>query len=152
MKIAIACDHGAYDNKEQLKRKLMQEGYEIEDFGCFSADSVDYPKMAYPCAKAVSEGRADRGIVLCGSGIGVSIVANKVRGIRCAHVHDPQSARLTREHNDSNMLAMGGRILSQPQIEEIAEIWLKTPFSNEERHQRRIAMIAQIEEGTFDAE
>ena len=145
MKIAMACDHGAFENKEALKAKLIQEGYEVEDFGCFSADSIDYPEVAYPCAKAVAEGKADRGIVMCGTGIGVSIVANKVPGIRCAHVHDLETAKLTREHNDSNVLAMGGRIISQELIEQIAEVWLMTEFSHQERHQRRIDQIAALE-------
>ena len=145
MKIAMACDHGAYKNKEALKTKLIQKGYEIEDFGCFSENSIDYPEVAYPCAKAVAEGKAERGIVMCGTGIGVSIVANKVPGIRWAHVHDLETAKLTREHNDSNVLAMGGRIISQELIEQIAEVWLTTPFSHEERHQRRIDQIAELE-------
>ena len=145
----MACDHGAFKNKEALKARLISEGHEVKDFGCFSEDSVDYPEVAYPCAKAVADGEFERGIVMCGTGIGVSIVANKVPGIRCAHVHDVESARLTREHNDSNMLAMGGRIIDQKLIEEIAEIWLNTEFSHAERHQRRIDMVSAIDNGTF---
>ena len=149
MKIAIACDHGAYNNKEALKAKLISEGHEVKDYGCFSEDSVDYPEVVYPCAKAVADGEFERGIVMCGTGIGVSIVANKVKGIRCAHVHDVETAKLTREHNDSNILAMGGRIIDQKLVEEITEIWLNTPFSHAERHQRRIDMISAIDNGTF---
>ena len=109
MKIAIACDHGAYEYKEMIKAMLEQEGHEVLDFGTDSTASVDYPDHALPCAQAVAKGEAERGIVLCGTGIGVSITANKVKGIRCALCSDPLSARLTREHNDSNMLAMGQR-------------------------------------------
>lgn len=146
MKVALACDHGGFEYKEIVKEKLTKQGYEIEDFGCFSLESIDYPDYAYPCALAVSEGRADRGIVICGTGIGVSIVANKVPGIRCALVSDTFSAKVTREHNDSNILAMGGRILSSQLMEEIVEIWLATPFSNDSRHQRRIDKIKEVEQ------
>lgn len=145
MKIALACDHGGFDYKETLKATLLKEGYEVKDFGCYSAESVDYPEMAYPCAKAVSNGEADRGIVICGTGIGVSIVANKVEGIRCALCSDLFSAQATREHNDSNMLAMGGRVISEEMMLKIAKVWLETPFSNDERHMRRIAKVMDID-------
>ncbi len=145
MKIALACDHGGFDYKETLKKVLLDQGYEVKDFGCFSKDSVDYPEMAYPCAKAVSKGEADRGIVICGTGIGVSIVANKVEGIRCALCSDLFSAQATREHNDSNMLAMGGRVISEELMLEIAKVWLETPFSKDERHMRRIAKVMEID-------
>ncbi len=145
MKIALACDHGGFDYKETLKHVLVNQGYEVKDFGCCSADSVDYPEMAYPCAKAVSKGEADRGIVICGTGIGVSIVANKVEGIRCALCSDLFSAQATREHNDSNMLAMGGRVISKDLMLEIAKVWLETPFSQDERHMRRIAKVMEID-------
>ncbi len=146
MKIALACDHGGFDYKEKLKSVLLSEGYEVSDFGCYSADSVDYPEMAYPCAKAVSNKEADRGIVICGTGIGVSIVANKVEGIRCALCSDLFSAQATREHNDSNMLAMGGRVISEEMMLKIAKVWLETPFSNDERHLRRIAKVMEIDQ------
>lgn len=146
MKIALACDHGGFDYKETLKRTLINEGYEVIDFGCGSCASVDYPDMAYPCAKAVSNGEADRGIVICGTGIGVSIVANKVKGIRCALCSDLFSAQATREHNDSNMLAMGGRVISEELMLKIAKVWLETPFSNDERHMRRIAKVMEIDQ------
>lgn len=146
MKIALACDHGGFDYKEKLKSVLLSEGYEVSDFGCYSADSVDYPEMAYPCAKAVSNKEADRGIVICGTGIGVSIVANKVEGIRCALCSDLFSAQATREHNDSNMLAMGGRVISEQMMLKIAKVWLETPFSNDERHLRRIAKVMEIDQ------
>ena len=146
MKIALACDHGGFDYKEKLKSVLLSEGYEVSDFGCYSADSVDYPEMAYPCAKAVSNKEADRGIVICGTGIGVSIVANKVEGIRCALCSDLFSAQATREHNDSNMLAMGGRVISEEMMLKIAKVWLETPFLNDERHLRRIAKVMEIDQ------
>jgi len=146
MKIALACDHGGFDYKEKLKSVLLSEGYEVSDFGCYSADSVDYPEMAYPCAKAVSNKEADRGIVICGTGIGVSIVSNKVEGIRCALCSDLFSAQATREHNDSNMLAMGGRVISEEMMLKIAKVWLETPFSNDERHLRRIAKVMEIDQ------
>ena len=145
MKVALACDHGGFDYKEKLKAVLVSEGYEVTDFGCYSAASVDYPEMAYPCAKAVSKGEADRGIVICGTGIGVSIVANKVEGIRCALCSDLFSAQATREHNDSNMLAMGGRVISEELMLKIAKVWLETPFSNDERHMRRIEKMMNID-------
>lgn len=145
MKVALACDHGGFDYKEKLKTVLVSEGYEVTDFGCYSTASVDYPEMAYPCAKAVSNGEADRGIVICGTGIGVSIVANKVEGIRCALCSDLFSAQATREHNDSNMLAMGGRVISEELMLQIAKVWLETPFSNDERHMRRIEKMMNID-------
>lgn len=145
MKIALACDHGGFDYKEKLKSVLMSEGYEVKDFGCYSSDSVDYPDMAYPCAKAVASGEAERGIVICGTGIGVSIVANKVEGIRCALCSDLFSAEATRQHNDSNMLAMGGRVISEELMLKIAKVWLETPFSQDERHIRRIEKVMDID-------
>lgn len=145
MKIAMACDHGGFDYKEKLKSVLLAEGYEVVDYGCHSSASVDYPDMAYPCAKAVGNKEVDRGIVICGTGIGVSIVANKVEGVRCALVSDLFSAQATREHNDSNMLAMGGRVISEELMLQIAKVWLETPFSNDERHLRRIAKVTDID-------
>ena len=144
MKIAIACDHGAFEYKEMIRKMLEQEGYEVKDFGTYSDASVDYPDYALPCAQAVARGEAQRGIVLCGTGIGVSITANKVKGIRCALCSDPLSARLTREHNDSNMLAMGQRIIGSELAKEIVHVWLSAPFSEGERHKKRIAQITAI--------
>lgn len=145
MKIALAADHGGYSHKEVLKNKLIEWGYEVDDFGTNSEDSVDYSDYIYPASKAVSEGRADKGIILCGTGIGASITANKVNGIRCALVSDVTVAEVTRLHNDSNVLAMGGRVLSEDTMLKIARIWLETPFSEDARHQRRISKIAEIE-------
>ena len=145
MKIALACDHGAYDYKEMVKEMLTKQGHEVQDFGCHSDASVDYPDYAGPCAKSVASGENERGIVICGTGIGVSITANKVDGIRCALCSDPLSARLTREHNDSNMLAMGARIIGSELMKEIVNVWLTTDFSCDERHQRRIDKVMALE-------
>jgi tRNA threonylcarbamoyl adenosine modification protein (Sua5/YciO/YrdC/YwlC family) len=143
--IALGADHGAFTQKNDLKKHLEERGIKVLDFGCFSEESCDYPDFAYPAAKAVAEKKADLGIVLCGSGIGASITANKVKGIRCALVDDPKWAKITREHNDSNVLAMGGRVLDSAQMIEIADIWLDTPFSGDPRHQRRIDKIREAE-------
>lgn len=145
MKIAIACDHGAYEYKEMIKEMLLSKGHEVKDFGTNSTASMDYPDTALPCAQAVANGEAERGIVMCGTGIGVSITANKVKGIRCALCSDPLSARLTREHNDSNMLAFGQRIIGSEMAKEIVNVWLETPFSNGERHIQRIQKVMDIE-------
>lgn len=146
MKIAVACDHGAYEYKEMIKEMLLSQGHEVVDFGTDSTASMDYPDTALPCAKAVARGECERGIVMCGTGIGVSITANKVKGIRCALCSDPLSARLTREHNDSNMLAFGQRIIGSEMAKEIVNVWLGTPFSNGERHIQRIRKVMAIEE------
>ncbi len=146
MKLAIGCDHGAYEYKEILKALLEKEGYTVTDFGTYSTDSCDYPDFASAVAKSVAAGENDKGIVLCGTGIGASIAANKVKGIRCALCSDPLSARLTREHNDSNVLAMGQRIIGEELMKDIAHVWLTTEFSHEEKHQRRIDKVAKLEE------
>ena len=146
MKIAVACDHGAYEYKEMIKEMLLSQGHEVVDFGTDSTASMDYPDTALPCAKAVARGECERGIVMCGTGIGVSITANKVKGIRCALCSDPLSARLTREHNDSNMLAFGQRIIGSEMAKEIVNVWLGTPFSNGERHIQRSRKVMAIEE------
>lgn len=145
-KIAMGCDHGAYELKEGLKAHLLSRGYEVKDFGCFSKDSMDYPDTALPAAKAVAKGEADRGIVLCTTGIGVSICANKVKGIRCALCVNEECASLTRQHNDTNVLALGARLVNLDEATAIADIWLTTPFSQGERHQRRIDKIARYEQ------
>ena len=146
MKIAVACDHGAYEYKEMIKEMLLSQGHEVVDFGTDSTASMDYPDTALPCAKAVASSECERGIVMCGTGIGVSITANKVKGIRCALCSDPLSARLTREHNDSNMLAFGQRIIGSEMAKEIVNVWLGTPFSNGVRHIQRIRKVMAIEE------
>ena len=141
MKIAIACDHGALALKNNLRDYLTGKGYEVTDFGTHTLDSCDYPDYVKPAAEAVAGGQCDRGIVLCSTGIGVSIAANKVRGIRCALLSDLMSARLTREHNDTNMMAMGAFIVGEALAKEIVDIWLTTEFSQGERHARRIAKL-----------
>ena len=145
MKIAIACDHGALDLKLAVKEHLTNAGYQVLDFGTDTLDSCDYPDFVEPAAKAVAAGECDRGIVLCSTGIGVSIAANKVRGIRCALLSDLMSARLTREHNDTNMMAMGAFIVGKALALEIVDIWLSTEFSQGERHARRIAKLTALE-------
>lgn len=145
MKIGIGCDHGAYEYKEIVKEMLTKQGHVVEDFGTYNTESCDYPDYAYACAKSVSEGENERGIVICGTGIGVSITANKVHGIRCALCSEPVSAKLTREHNNSNMLAMGQRVIGVEVMKEIVNVWVNTPFSNDERHQRRIDKIMAVE-------
>ena len=144
MKIALGCDHGAYDLKEALKAHLTAAGHEVEDVGCFGHESCDYPDYAAPAAKAVAAGACDRGIVCCTTGIGVSITANKVRGIRCALVSDLMSARLTRQHNDTNMLAMGAGVIGEKLALEIADTWLATEFEGG-RHARRVAKVMALE-------
>lgn len=145
MKVAVACDHGAYDYKEIVKEMLTKQGHVVQDFGCYSDASVDYPDYAGPCAQSVANGENERGIVICGTGIGVSIAANKIHGIRCALCSDPLSARLTREHNDSNVLAMGARIIGTELMKDIVNVWMTTDFSHDERHQRRIDKVMELE-------
>lgn len=149
MKIGIGCDHGAYEYKEIVKEMLTKQGHVVEDFGTYSTDSCDYPDFAYACAKSVSEGKNERGIVICGTGIGVSITANKVKGIRCSLCSEPVSAKLTREHNDSNVLAMGQRVIGVEVMKEIVNVWINTPFSGDARHQRRIDKITAVEQEYF---
>jgi ribose 5-phosphate isomerase B len=145
MKLAIACDHGALDLKNALVARLTKQGYEVEDFGTHTLDSCDYPDFAGPAAKAVAAGTCEKGIVLCTTGIGVSITCNKVNGIRCALLSDVMSARLTREHNDTNMMAIGAGVVGQMLALQIADVWLETEFSGEPRHQRRIDKLMAVE-------
>ena len=135
--IALACDHGAYLLKEAIKQHLEEKGFAYEDFGTYNQDSCDYPDYAGAAAKAVAQGRCDRGIVLCTTGIGVSITANKVKGIRCALLSDLMSARLTRQHNDTNMMAMGAGVVGEKLALEMVDVWLSTEFEGG-RHQRRV--------------
>ncbi|MBR5420169.1 MAG: ribose 5-phosphate isomerase B [Lachnospiraceae bacterium] len=146
MKISIGSDHGAYDLKQYLIEHLTKRGFEVSDKGCDSKASCDYPVYAKAVAEDVAKGNADRGIVLCTTGIGVSITANKVKGIRCALCHNEHTALMTRLHNDSNVLAMGAAELTPVLAERIADIWLDTEFSGEEKHARRIAGISAVEE------
>ena len=145
MKIAIACDHGALDMKNMLVSYLKDQGHEVADFGTHTTASCDYPEFAAAAARSVAAGECERGIVLCTTGIGVSITANKVKGIRCALLSDVVSARLTREHNDTNMMAMGAGIVGDILARQIVDIWLGTEFSGGERHQRRIDKMMAVE-------
>lgn len=145
MKIAIACDHGALNLKEAVKEYVTKLGHEYVDFGTYTKDSCDYPDYAVLAAEAVASGECERGIVVCSSGIGVSIVANKVPGIRCAHCHDVYCAKYTRYHNDANMIAFGEKVVGVGLMEEIVHAFLTCEYEGGERHDRRIAKIAAIE-------
>ena len=144
MKIAIGCDHGALDLKNTMKAHLEKKGFEVKDFGTHTLDSCDYPDFAAPAAKAVASGECDKGIVLCTTGIGVSITANKVKGIRCAHCCDTLTAEMTRRHNDANMLAMGAGITGVNLAKKMVEVFLSTEFEGG-RHQRRVDQLNAIE-------
>lgn len=139
--IAIASDHGGFALKEKVKAYLEKEGLEYKDFGCHDTSSCDYPDMVKPAAKAVASGECEKGIVICTTGIGISICCNKVKGIRCALCSDTVSAKLTRLHNDANMLSMGAGIVGENLALSIVETFLNTEFSGDERHQRRINKI-----------
>ena len=145
MKIAIGCDHGALDLKNMLVGYLTAKGHEVTDFGTHTLDSCDYPDFAAAAARAVAQGQCERGIVLCTTGIGVSIAANKIDGIRCALLSDVVTARLTREHNDTNMMAMGAGIVAPLLAKEIVDTWLTTEFSQGPRHINRIAKVMALE-------
>ena len=146
MKIAIGCDHGALALKNKVIAHLEKRGFEVKDFGTYTPDSCDYPDYAAAAARAVAGGECQRGIVLCTTGIGVSIAANKVRGIRCALLSDVWSAKMTRMHNDTNMMALGAGAVGQGLAMEIVDTWLETPFSGGERHARRIAKLSALEQ------
>ncbi len=142
MKIAIGSDHGkGFELKEKMIAFLKENGYEVDDKGTYTSESCDYPDFARPVAEDVAAGKADKGIVICTTGIGVSITANKVKGIRCALCFNEEMAELTRLHNDSNVLALGAAVVSEEMAKKIATIWLNTEFSGEERHARRIKKI-----------
>lgn len=145
MKIAIGCDHGALDLKNAVVAHLEKQGHQVTDFGTYTLDSCDYPDYAVQAAKAVADGSCERGIVLCTTGIGVSIAANKVKGIRCALLSDVMSARMTREHNDTNVMAIGAGVVGQMLALQIVDTWIGTEFSHNERHQRRIDKVMAIE-------
>lgn len=144
MKVAIASDHGGMNIREEIKQLMDELHISYEDFGCECSTSVDYPDYALPVAEKVANGEFDRGILICGTGIGMSIAANKVKGVRCALVHDVYSAKLTRQHNDSNVLAMGERVIGPGLAREIAETWLTSDFEGG-RHENRIGKITNYE-------
>ena len=145
MKISIGCDHGALALKNKFVAHLVAKGYDVKDCGTYTGDSCDYPDLAATAARAVASGECEKGIVLCTTGIGVSIAANKVKGIRCALLSDVMSARLTREHNDTNMMAIGAGVVGEMLALEILDTWLETEFSYNERHQRRIDKVMALE-------
>ena len=145
MKIAIGCDHGALTLKNKMVAHLQAKGHEVVDFGTYTNASCDYPEFAAAAAKAVACGECEKGIVLCTTGIGVSITANKVDGIRCALLSDVWSAKMTRLHNDTNMMALGAGVVGENLALEIADTWLNTEFSGEARHQRRIDKVMDLE-------
>ena len=146
MKLSIGSDHGGFAYKEAIKAHLISLGHEVFDCGCFGTESVDYPDFGIAAAELVRDGKADRGIVICTTGIGISIAANKVRGIRCALCGDLKSAEMTRRHNDANMLAMGAGIIPLSLALEITDVWLNTEFEGG-RHARRIGKITAYEAG-----
>ncbi len=139
--LALGCDHGGYELMQEVKAHLTKRGFEFKDFGCYSTESVDYPEYAKKVAHAVADGECELGILICGTGIGISIAANKVKGIRAALCSDCFSAQATKEHNDANILAMGARTIGPGLALKIVDTFLDTPFSNDERHIRRINMI-----------
>lgn len=143
MKIAMACDHGGFELMHQIKTFVEEQGIEVLDLGTNSEESVDYPVYGKACGEAVMAGKADRGIVICGTGIGISIAANKVKGIRCALCTDVFMAEMTRKHNDANVLAMGGRTTDLETAKAITQKWLDTEFEGG-RHQRRVDMLNQM--------
>lgn len=145
MRISIASDHGGYDLKEDLKSWLTEQGHQVEDFGCAGHDSCDYADFCGPAARAVAEGKCERGIVICTTGIGASITANKVKGVRCALCSEPWSAQMTRRHNNANVLAMGAGCVGPLMARQIVEAFLSYEFEGG-RHQRRIDKIAAIED------
>ena len=146
MKIAIACDHSALEMKEAVKNLLVSRGIECEDFGTYTTDSCHYPIFGARAAQAVAEGKYDLGIVICGTGIGMSMAANKIKGIRCALCSDTYSAKMTRVHNNSNVLALGARVIGVELAKEIVNAWLDAEFEGG-RHQMRIDMITALENG-----
>ena len=145
MKISVGCDHGALALKNKVVAHLEKQGHEVKDFGTYTLDSCDYPEFAAAAARAVASGECDKGIVLCTTGIGVSISANKIDGIRCALLADVWSAKMTRLHNDTNMMALGAAVVSKELALQIVDKWLDTPFSEEPRHQRRIDKVMALE-------
>ncbi len=144
--IAIGCDHAATELKNKIKNRLESQGFTVKDFGCHSNQAVDYPDYAIAVAKAVASGECEKGVLICGTGIGMSIAANKVKGIRCALCGDTFSARATREHNNANILALGQRVTGEGLALDIVDVFFGTAFSGDERHMRRIEKITQIEE------
>ncbi len=149
MRVAIANDHGGCELKDAIIDLLKRRNFDYTDLGTYSTDSVDYPDIAIKCAKAVAEGQFERGIIICGTGIGVCIAANKVKGIRAALCHDVYSARMSRKHNDANVLTMGGRVIGKGLAAAIVEEWLNCEFDHG-RHERRLKKITDYEVGQLE--
>lgn len=145
MRIAIGADHGGVDLKDAIRQHLEAQGHQVQDFGTHSHESTDYPDFARPVAEAVAIGQYDRGILICGTGQGMVMTANKVRGIRAAVCLDTYSARMSREHNNANVLCLGGRVVGPGLALDIVDIWLRTEFSDAPRHHRRVDKIAEVE-------
>jgi ribose 5-phosphate isomerase B len=145
MKIALGTDHAGYELKERIKRHLMEKGHEVKDFGTFSVEACDYPDFIYPAALAVGRGECNRAIVMGGSGNGETIVANKVRGVRCAVCWNEELARLSRAHNNANVISIGARMVSVELALKMVDIWLTTPFDGG-RHARRLEKIAELDD------
>ena len=141
--IAVGCDHAGFALKQELMQHLKERGYETKDFGTFSEQSCDYPDYAKKVAHAVVQGQAQMGLLVCGTGIGMSLAANKIKGIRAAVLSDEFSAKATREHNDANILCLGARVVDTPKAVKLLDIFLDTPFSNGENHVRRIAKLEE---------
>ena len=149
MKLLIGCDHAAYGLKETLKRYLIESGHEVEDVGAFSEASVDYPQIGMQVAAQVSEGRYERGILMCGTGLGMSMVANRYPRVRAALCNDLFSALMSRRHNDANILVMGGRVIGDVLAIDILNAWLETPFEGG-RHQRRLDQFDRIDSQQYE--
>jgi len=145
MTVAVGCDHAGWELKERLKAWLIQAGHQVLDFGTHSPEPVDYPDYAVQVAESIATGKAERGLLVCGSGIGMAMTANKVPGVRAAFCHDLVTARLSREHNDANVLALGGRLIGGELAAQILDVWLTTPFEGG-RHSRRVGKIRDAEE------
>lgn len=141
MNISLGCDHGGYDLKEAVKKHLEEQGHTCKDFGCYDKSSCDYPNHGRPAAEAVAKGECEKGIVICTTGIGMSMVANKVKGVRAALCADSLSAELTRQHNNANVLVLGAGIVGMNLALRIVDTFMTTEFSGDERHQRRINLI-----------
>ena len=146
MKIAMAADHAGFALKEILRRRLAQEGHEVIDFGATSAESCDYPDFAQPAARDVAQGRSDRGILVCSTGIGMAMAANKMAGVRAAPAQSEDEVRMTREHNDANVLTLGAKYLDEERALDLIHVFLNTEFAGG-RHARRVAKIARLERG-----
>ena len=142
--IALGSDHGGYALKQEIMKHLEERGMEYKDYGCYSEESCDYPEFAHAVGKAVAAKECELGILICGTGIGISIAANKIKGVRAALCHDCFSAQATREHNDSNILALGARVTAGGLALKIVDTWLDTPFSEGPRHKQRIAKIEEV--------